>query len=63
GTLNVIRYGDILLPRRLVGLRGAGQEYDGTWYVKKVTHKIQRGVYKQSFTLTRGGTGPKTSKV
>jgi len=63
GTLNVIRYGDILLPRRLVGLRGAGQEYDGTWYVKKVTHKIQRGEYKQSFTLTRGGTGPKTSKV
>lgn len=63
GTLNAIRYGDILLPRRLVGLRGAGQEYDGTWYVKKVTHKIQRGEYKQSFTLTRGGTGPKTSKV
>jgi len=63
GTLNTIRYGDLLKPRKLVDIRGAGQEYDGTWYVKKVTHKIQRGEYKQSFTLTRGGTGPKTSKV
>lgn len=63
GTLNTQRYGDLLLPRKLVDVRGAGQEYDGTWYVKKVTHKIQRGEYKQSFTLTRGGTGPKTSKV
>jgi len=63
GTLNTQRYGDLLLPRKLVDIRGAGQEYDGTWYVEKVTHKIQRGEYKQSFTLTRGGTGPKTSKV
>lgn len=63
GTLNTPRYGDLLQPRKLVDLRGAGQEFDGTWYVKKVTHKIQRGEYKQSFTLTRGGTGPKTSKV
>ena len=63
GTLNTLRYGDLLLPRKLVGLRGAGQEYDGVWYVKKVTHKIQRGEYKQSFTLTREGTGPKSSKV
>lgn len=63
GTLNTLRYGDLLLPRKLVGLRGAGREYDGVWYVKKVTHKIQRGEYKQSFTLTREGTGPKSSKV
>jgi phage protein D len=63
GTLNTIRYGDLLKPRKLVDIRGAGQEFDGTWYVKKVTHKIQRGEYKQSFSLTRGGTGPKSSKV
>jgi phage protein D len=63
GTLNTLRYGDVLLPRKLVGLRGAGQEFDGDWYVEKVTHKIQRGEYKQSFTLTKEGTGSKTSKV
>lgn len=63
GTLSTIRYGDILMPHRLVGLRGAGQQYDGDWYVKKVTHKIRRGEYKQSFTLSKEGTGPKSSKV
>lgn len=63
GTLNTLRYGDVLLPRKLVGLRGAGQEFDGDWYVEKVTHEIQRGEYKQSFTLTKEGTGPKSPKV
>ncbi len=63
GTLNTYRYGDLLLPRKLVDLRGAGQGYDGEWYVKKVTHKIQRGEYKQSFILTKEGTGSKFSKV
>jgi phage protein D len=57
GTLNTLRYGDLLQPRKLVDLRGAGQEYNGEWYVEKVTHKIRRGEYKQSFTLTKEGTG------
>jgi hypothetical protein len=57
GELDATRYGDILKPRGLVGLRGAGYNYDGTYYVKRVTHKISRGEYRQSFTLTREGTG------
>jgi hypothetical protein len=55
GELNVLRYGHILKARQLVGVRGAGTAYNGLHYVKKVTHKIKRGEYKQSFELSRNG--------
>jgi len=57
GELDVLRYGDILKPRSLVGLRGAGYSNDGIWYVKTVTHRIKRGEYTQSFSLSRDGMG------
>ena len=63
GELDVLRYGSILWPRSLVGLRGAGYCYDGFWYVKRVTHKIKKGEYKQSFTLSREGMGSSTPLV
>jgi phage protein D len=55
GTLDVLRYGRILKARQLVGVRGAGKAFDGLHYVTSVTHKIQRGSYKQSFQLSRNG--------
>ncbi len=55
GELDVQRYGRVLRARQLVGVRGAGPAYDGLHYVKSVTHKIKRGEYKQSFTLSRNG--------
>jgi len=55
GSLDVTRYGGLLSPRGLVGVRGAGLAFDGLYYVKSVTHKIKRGEYKQNFTLTRNG--------
>ncbi len=55
GSLDVMRYGNVLKARRLVGVRGAGQLYDGLYFVKSVTHKIKRGEYKQDFQLTRNG--------
>ncbi len=55
GTLDVLRYGNILKARRLVGVRGAGRAFDGLYYVKRVTHDLKRGQYKQSFTLSRNG--------
>ncbi|MGH4024788.1 MAG: hypothetical protein ACRDRV_09405 [Pseudonocardiaceae bacterium] len=57
GTLDALRYGDLLTARGLVGLRGAGWRHDGLYYVKRVTHTIQRGEYTQAFTLTRDGVG------
>ncbi len=55
GSLDVSRYGGVLKARQLVGVRGAGPAFDGLYYVKRVTHKIKRGEYKQNFTLTRNG--------
>lgn len=55
GSLDVTRYRGILKARQLVGVRGAGPAFDGLYYVKRVTHKIKRGEYKQDFTLTRNG--------
>lgn len=57
GSLDALRYGGLLKPRGLVGLRGAGFTHDGLYYVKNVSHAISRGGYKQNFTLTREGDG------
>jgi len=63
GNLDADRYGSLLQPRALVGVRGAGYSYDGFWYVKQVTHSIRVGSYKQRFTLTREGVGSTTPVV
>lgn len=55
GRLDVVRYGRVLRSRGLVGVRGAGEAFDGLYYVSSVTHSIKRGEYKQSFTLARNG--------
>lgn len=63
GSLNVLRYGRVLHSRQLVGVRGAGIAYDGLYYVNSVTHTLQRGEYKQSFSLSRDGLIPLTPRV
>jgi hypothetical protein len=63
GQLDVIRYGQVFKARQLCAVRGGGQYYDGLYYVKSVTHDIQRGQYRQNFTLARGGTGSSVSTV
>lgn len=55
GSLDVLRYGRVLKPRKLVGVRGAGTAFDGLYYVTSVTHQIKRGEYKQQFSLSRNG--------
>ena len=55
GSLDVMRYGRILRPRKLVGVRGAGVAYDGLYYVSSVTSTLGRGKFTQSFNLSRNG--------
>lgn len=55
GSLDVLRYGRILRPRKLVGVRGAGVAYDGLYYVSSVTSTLARGKFTQSFNLSRNG--------
>jgi hypothetical protein len=63
GTLNVLRYGQALKARQLVGVRGAGVAYDGLYYVQSVTSTLNRGEFKQSFQLTRNGLVSITPRV
>jgi hypothetical protein len=63
GEIDAVRYGRVLRSRRLVGVSGAGLTYDGNYYVSQVTHRIRRGEYKQSFSLTREGHGSLTPLV
>ncbi len=55
GSIDVLRFGNVLKSRLLVGVRGAGLAYDGMYYVDSVTHDIKPGEYKQNFTLSRDG--------
>ena len=57
GELDGARYGGVLRPRGLVGIRGAGWSHDGLWYVRQVEHQLAAGSYAQSFTLARDGYG------
>jgi hypothetical protein len=59
----VLRYGRVLEPRKLVGVRGAGPAFDGLYFVESVTHDISRGEYKQQFTLKRSGLLPLGDRV
>jgi hypothetical protein len=63
GSLDALRYGDLLTAPGIVGLRGAGYSYDGYYYVKSVGHTIDRNSYKQNFTLSREGLGSLVQRV
>ncbi len=63
GTLDVVRYGRLLKARRLAGVRGAGEAFDGLYFVKSVTTTIKRGECKQNFSLSRNGLMSTLSKV
>ncbi len=63
GELDAFRYGTALTARSLVGVRGAGYEYDGVYYVRSVTHTIETGSWRQGFELVREGIGTTTPLV
>lgn len=57
GEADGARYGEVLRPRALVGVRGAGWSHDGLWYVRRVEHELMQGSYTQRFILARDGYG------
>lgn len=63
GTLNTLRYGDLLMIPGYVAVRGTGGTYDGEYVVESVKHRISGSEYKQEFTLTREGVGTTIQKV
>lgn len=58
GSLNVLRYGRVLKPRRLVEVRGAGLPHDGLYFVRHVSNQIRPGEFKQTFGLSRNAFEP-----
>jgi hypothetical protein len=63
GSLDVLRYGRLLEARKLVGVRGAGRTYDGTYLVRSVTTTAKPGEVKQRFTLVRNALVSKSERV
>ncbi len=63
GELDALRYGEVLQARGVVGVRGVGYLHDGLYYVKRVSHRISKGEYKQSFSLSRDGLGALAPEV
>jgi hypothetical protein len=63
GEIDVFRYGALLTAPGLVGVRGAGYDHDGLYYVSSVTHRITPASYKQSFSISREGLGSTTPVV
>jgi hypothetical protein len=59
GTLDSVKYNDVLRARAPVDLRGVGFSFDGSYLVRSVTHQISRGAYTQDFTLSRAELGAK----
>jgi hypothetical protein len=58
-----VRYGGLLKARQLVGVRGAGEAYDGLYFVRSVTTSMKRGEMKQNFTLSRNALIPLSQSV
>jgi len=63
GDIDASVYGSILMPWALVGMRGAGYNYDGFYYVQSVKHTMEPGSYKQHFEIVREGLGSTTPLV
>jgi hypothetical protein len=63
GALDVMRYGQPLRARSLVGVRGAGLPWDGMHFVESATHSIKLGEYKQTFVLKRNALIADTPSV
>jgi hypothetical protein len=63
GEIDVFRYQTLLAMPGIVGVRGAGAEHDGYYYISSITHSITPTSYKQRFTIAREGLGTLVPEV
>lgn len=57
GSLGGSCYGRVLRSKKLVTIKGLGTTYNGNYYVKKVTHKIEQRNYVMEFEAYRNALG------
>jgi phage protein D len=57
GTLDALRYGAILRAGKPVTVMGFGDDFNGVYYVRRVTHRITYRTYQMEFEAYRNRTG------
>jgi phage protein D len=57
GELNTVAYGGLMHAKEPIDVRGAGQQFSGTYYVETVQHILTPDSYRQNFTLRRNALG------
>jgi hypothetical protein len=57
GTLNGLVYGRVLRTKKLATVKGYGPTYNGNYYVRKVTHKLEPRRYVMEFEAVRNRVG------
>lgn len=57
GTLDGLLYGAVLRSRKTVTVKGAGRNYNGVYYVRKVQHRLTMRTYDMQFELVRNALG------
>lgn len=57
GEMNTVAYGSVLKAKKLVMVRGAGTQFSGTYYVRKVLHAFSGEGYTQKFLAERNALG------
>ena len=62
GTLDGLRYGRVLRSRKLVTIKGLGRTYNGSYYVRKVTHTLGPRSYSMEFEASRNALGQQGSE-
>ncbi len=67
-SVTTARLGAVLRAPGLIAVRGAGLDYDGVYYLKRVTHAINLAAgaqweYRQQLTVTREGVGTTMTKL
>ena len=56
GELNTVAYGSLLKAKKLVAVRGAGNQFSGNYYVQRVRHEFTGDGHLQKFSLKRSNS-------
>jgi phage protein D len=59
GEIDAAKYRHVLMPRKLVTIKGVGETYSGVYYVSFVRHSITPDGYTQFFRVTRDALLPR----
>jgi phage protein D len=62
GEVAANEYGNILMPRGTVTIKGIGEAHSGVYYVTHVTHRFTAGGYTQVFRVKRNALMPTGSE-